>query len=187
MHTTKDIAARLGVNAQTVRRWAETYQRHMSANLTGDAFQYTDDDLLLLWSVRRWRQLGYSLSEIEQRLSAGERTTDELPVGPVADDAPPRAIMVPEGVHTAALAEIRRLEGERERLLIERDHAVEQREQDVSRLNDQIRGLEREIGELRGKLESLPPLRFWLAVMGVAIVVTVVIMMAAWIVGQGGG
>lgn len=179
MHTTKDIAARLGVNAQTIRRWADLYRQHLTGELTGDSFAFSDDDLLLLWSVRRWRQLGYSLGDIADRLAAGQRTGDALP--PVATDPgePPRAILVPEGVHTAALAEIKRLEGERERLLIERDNALADRET----LNQQIRGLEREIGELRGKLAIVEherrPLAFWLVTLALAVSITALVILGA--------
>lgn len=185
MHTTKDIASRLGVNAQTVRRWSELYADHLTGERSGDAWQFSDDDLLLLWSVRRWRQLGYSLDDIAQRVRQGERTTDAIPAGESADDNPPRALMVTEGVHTAALAEVRRLEGERERLLIERDHAIQGREL----LNDQIRGLERELGVLRGKLDILEserrPLAFWLVTLALAVTITGLIILGALLVGRG--
>lgn len=194
MHTTKDIAVRLDINPQTVRRWARQYADYMSdGSQHADALQFSDDDLLVLWSVRRWRQLGYSLGDIADRLGQGERVSEPPPEAP-ASDAPPRAVMVPEGVHTAALAEVRRLEADRERLIIERDRAVEQRESDRQTLSDQIRGLEREIGELRGKLAVLEtdrqPASWWLnrAVVAVlaAVVLTVIIAgVVLWLSGPG--
>lgn len=157
MHTTTDISTRLGVNAATIRRWADQYEQYMSAEShTGDARQYSDDDLLLLWSIRRWRQLGYALPEIGERLAKGERTTDEIP--PLESVEPPKAVMVSESVHTAALAEIRRLDGERARLLIERDAATVKNET----LNERIAGLEREIGELQGTLKERPAVEHWI-------------------------
>ena len=183
MHTTKDLSERLGVNAQTVRRWAAQYSTHLNGERTGDSFSFSDDDLLLLWSVRRWRQLGYSLEDIGDRLAAGERTSEPPPSAQTTDE-PPRALMIPEAQFTAALAEIKRLETDRERLLIERDQAVGKldderaawladRHQVVSDLNTRINGLEREIGELRGKLTVVEserrPVTFWLIVLALAI------------------
>jgi DNA-binding transcriptional MerR regulator len=184
MHTTKDIAKRLGVNAQTVRRWSSQYDDHLTGERTGDSFTYTDDDFLLLWSVRRWRQLGYSLEDIRERLAQGERISEPPPEAPTSDE-PPRALMIPESQFTAALAEIKRLEADRERLVIERDNALakldsertawlDDRNQVVSDLNGRINGLEREIGELRGKLAVVEserrPVMFWLIVLAVAII-----------------
>lgn len=184
MHTTRDIAQRLDINAQTVRRWSEQFSDHLSGERSGDAWQFTDDDLLLLWSVRRWRQLGYSHADIAQRIGQGERVSEPLPDAPASDE-PARALLIPEAQFTAALAEIKRLEGERERLLIERDRAAAGRDD----LTQQIRGLERELGELRGKLAILEderrPLAFWLITLALAVAVTGLIILGAVALGRG--
>jgi DNA-binding transcriptional MerR regulator len=179
MHSTTELSTRLGVNAATIRRWSDEYQQHMSADShTGDARQYTDDDLLVLWSVRRWRQLGYSLDDIRSRLADGQRASEPLPSAPTSDEVP-RALMIPESVHTVALAEIKRLEADRDRLQIERDLAIEKRDEAASTLNGRINALEREIGELRGKLGVIEserrPASWWLRWLAIAVVAAVLV------------
>lgn len=179
MHTTKDIADRLEVNAQTIRRWSQQFADHLSDGARNkDALQFTDDDLLTLWSIRRWRQLGYSLDEIGSRLTSGQRVSEDLPDAADQDGPDRRAIMIPEAQFTGALAEIRRLEGERERLLIERDRAIDQRETDRQVMTDRITALEREIGALQGKLTVIEadrqPASYWLTRIAVAVLFTVI-------------
>lgn len=170
MQTTKEVSQRLGVNVQTIRRWSDEYRDYMSESAhNGDKRTYTDDDLLLLWSIRRWRQLGLSLPEISERLTKGERTNDGLP--PLATDEPPKAVMVSETVHTAALAEIHRLEADRDRLLAERDSALV----DKQVFSERITALEREIGRLQGTLAERQSTRFWLIALAAAVAITVIV------------
>lgn len=180
MHTTRQLAQRLEVNPQTIRRWSDTYQQHMSADSQrADSRQYSDDDLLLLWSVSRWRALGYSIDEIGQRLAQGERTSEPPPQAVDTDNQPQRAVTVTESVHTAALAEIRRLEADRDRLTVE----AEANRQAITELNDRIAELRYQVGVLEGDLRNRPGLRFWLLVVAVAVVLTAI--GAALLVGQG--
>lgn len=174
MHTTKDIAQRLDINPQTVRRWSDIYHAHISFSaFTADQRQYTDDDLLVLWSVRRWRQLGLSLDDIGDRLASGQRASEAPPEPPAGDRR--RVEMVPAAVHSAALAELRQLEHERDRLLAERDSA----RVEAGKFADRIVELERAIGEARGRLQIVEaerqPAAYWLRWLAVAVVLALVL------------
>lgn len=187
MHTTRQVADRLGMNPQTIRRWSDQYQAHMSAeSRRADQRQYTDDDLVLLWSVKRWREFGYSLEEIEQRIEAGERTSEPPPDPPADSDQHRQPVTVPEAQHTAALAEIRRLNADVERLLIERDEAASKLDRErgdwsterahvVANYNSRINDLERQIGRLEGQLSDRRPAEYWLRWLAVAVVAAVVL------------
>lgn len=187
MHTTKAIADRLEVNAQTIRRWCSQYADYLSDNTRNkDALQFTDDDLVVLWSIRRWRQLGYSLDDIGDRLAAGQRVSEDMPQ--TADDSSSehRAIMIPEAQFTAALAEIRRLEGERERLVIERDKALALRESERDNLTGRIEALTSELAELRGRLAVIEtdrrPASYWLTRLVLAVLAAVVLVVIVAVV-----
>lgn len=168
MHTTKDIAQRLEINPQTVRRWADMYHAHISSSaFTADQRLFTDDDLLALWSVRRWRQLGLSLDEIGDRLASGQRASEPPPEPPDGDRR--RVEVVPAAVHSAVLAELRQLEHERDRLLSERDTA----RIEAGKFADRIVELERAIGEARGRLQIVEserqPAAYWLKLLALAV------------------
>lgn len=83
-----------------------------------------------------------------------------------------------------SLDDIARRIGQGERLLMERNSAIESRDS----LNEQIRGLERETGELWGKLAILEserrPLAFWLITLALAVAVTGLIILGAVALGR---
>lgn len=187
MQTTREIAERLGVNPQTIRRWSDQYETEMSSeSRRADQRMYTEDDLLLLWSVKRWRELGYSLDNITQRIEAGERTTEPPPEEAITSEKHLKPVLVPEAQHATALAEIRQLSAQIQRLQTDRDDAISKLDKErtewnkerahvVANYNSQINDLQRQIGRLEGQLGDRRPADYWLRRLAVAVVAAVLL------------
>ena len=66
MYSSKYVAARLGMNNDTLRKWAIRYQLAPSARSTTGRYSYTDSDIVRLQMVLQLRQLGCALPDLAQ-------------------------------------------------------------------------------------------------------------------------
>lgn len=200
---TGEIARRLDVHQNTVRNWADLYGDFLTPNATAARRRFTADDLRVLSTVSELRTQGLSFEQIREALAAGKRIED-VPGLPTPEEVEARRSvgLVPVSERDRALDEVKRrleeiemLKGQVSRLIAERDALLDKYSDEIRRLgsdhtgqvqalNARISALEREAGELRGKLESRPGVRFWLLVLAGVVAVAVVVVVIVLVVGR---
>lgn len=86
--TPKVAATMLGVSPSTLRRWAPLFAAHLSpeAGASGQARQYTEDDVALLAEVKRLLDLRVPIEKVQAHL-AGVVASDDVPTGAQMPDA----------------------------------------------------------------------------------------------------
>lgn len=160
MYTTGDLAARFNVSRDTIRNYARDFGEFLSQEATGiepnARRRYSDADALILATVANLRANGLNVEQVTEALRGG-RLVDKLPEAPTPAETEAREsialVAMPE--HARVLDRVQQLEGELDSLRSERDRAIERWQTDTTELNARINGLERELGEARGKLGAL--------------------------------
>lgn len=165
-----EIASALGVTPDTIKNWAKhpTLEQFFSAGAKGEDgnFQrtFTEADVLVLSTIHYLRTNGTSdWEQIARRLEGGERH-QEFPQNAIAAD--PRTVPIQQAEQSAramatlaerdaAMQRVRELETEVDRLRAERETDRSRYEAEAGKLHDQIARLNREIGRLEGRIESL--------------------------------
>ena len=176
-YKTGDVARRVGIHPNTARTWADTFSTHFSDSARGSRRKFTEKDVRVLATIAHLRDRGFELDDIQDLLKNPENFVD-LPPEPDEAEAARRAVaLVPQAQVERALDRIVQLENERDKLLAERDSALNNNVE----LNTRINTLEREIGVLEGQLQVLKverrPASYWLTVIA-AVAIAVVIVAA---------
>lgn len=175
MLKTGDIARRINVHENTVRNWTDEYRAYMSPGALGAKRKFSEADLRILATVADMREKGITPADIAAALGEGKRIAELPPEpSPAEEQARQEVRLVPLANVERALNEVVRLETELAKITQERDIAIERRDRDVTTYNERINALEREIGEMRGKLAERQPTRFWLMVLAAAVAVAVI-------------
>lgn len=161
-----DMARRLDIHPNTVRRWAIEYNSHFSPGATGKRRYFTDEDLRVLATITAYRDQGISPAEVERMLAAGQRVENIPPPVTEEEEAARRDVrLVPVAQYERALDRIQALENELDRLTAERDNAT----LDQQAVTARIEALQREIGILQGQVSERQPAAYWLRLLAVAI------------------
>lgn len=163
-----DIARRLDIHPNTVRRWADEYSAHFSASAAGNRRRFTEDDLRVLATIASYRDQGISPAEVGRMLAAGQRV-DKIPAPVTAEEEAARrdVRLVPVAQYERALDRIQALENEIDRITTERDRAT----LDQQTANQRIEALQREIGTLQGQVSERQPAAYWLRLLAVAVLI----------------
>lgn len=182
-----EVAKRLKVHANTIRNWADEYAAHMSPDALGQApggkRRFTEDDLRILATVAELRGQGIGADKIRDALADGRRA-DIIPPLPTPEEESARQsiALIPLPEYTRILDLLKSREEELARVISERDSALS----DKDTLNSKIADLQREIGQLQGRLESVQqviqerqPAEFWLRVIIPLVIGVVIIALVA--------
>lgn len=151
-----EAAKRLKVHANTIRNWADEYSAYMSPEALGQSpggkRRFTEDDLRILATVAELRGQGIGAEKIREALGNGRRT-DVIPPLPTPEEEQARQsiALIPLPEYTRILDLLKSREDELARVISERDAALA----DKDTLNTRIADLQREIGQLQGRLESV--------------------------------
>jgi DNA-binding transcriptional MerR regulator len=165
----------LKVGASTIRYWAGEYGSFLSDGATGRAHgarrEFNDDDALVFATISQLRNEGKTPTEIADALHDGHRV-DALPSAPTPEEREAResVALVAKPEYERALDRVRGLTEELEKARDERDRAIERWQTDtqsliithqgeVSKLNERIAELERQLGEAKGALAERLPMR----------------------------
>lgn len=186
---TGELAKRLDIHENTVRAWADEFREFMSPGAVAPKRKFTSEDGDILATVAAMRAEYAPFEGIHRALGNGRRET--LPPLPTPEEESARQSMqlvaMPE--YTRVLDLLRSKEIELDRVLNERDAAL--RDKDAA--NAQIADLRQDIGELRGRLESLEserlPVRQTLQIAAVFIIGLLVFLALAvvFLSSRGGG
>lgn len=176
---TSDLAKRLKVHPNTVRNYADEYARFLSAGAISVKRAFTQDDALIIATIAHLRNQGIKTELVKQQLEAGYRV-DTLPTAATPEEETAREsialVALPE--YSRVLDLLKERENELARVVAERDKA----QTDSAGLNNRIADLQLEIGTMRGRLELLekerPPAAYWLRLLAIAVLVTVVLTIA---------
>lgn len=161
-----DMARRLDIHPNTVRRWAIEYKSHFSPGAIGKRRIFTDDDLRVLATIAAYRDQGISPAEVERMLAAGQRVENIPPPVTEAEEAARRNVrLVPVAQYERALDRIQQLENELDRLTAERDSAA----LDQQAITARIETLQRELGTLQGQVAERQPAAYWLKLLALAV------------------
>ena len=149
MLTTSGVARQLGVTPSTVRNYTKAFSDFLSPGATPaeGQRQFTDKDLRVLAAAKSFLDLGQKYSQAADNLALIDLDTLEEPGPPVET---PSTALVPRML----LVEVdRRHSQELRRAIAERDRALQD-----------MRELERQVGELTGQLQARRPPRWcaWL-------------------------
>lgn len=185
---TGELAKRLAIHENTVRAWADEFGEFMTPGAIAPKRKFSTEDGDVLATVAAMRAEYAPFEAIHKALAAGRRET--LPPLPTPEEEVARQSMqlvaMPE--YTRVLDLLRSKELELDRVLTERDAAL--RDKDTA--NAQIADLRQEIGELRGRLESIErerlPVGTMLRVAAVFIIglLVLVLIVVALLAGRGG-
>jgi len=147
MATTSDVARQLGVTPATIRNYAQKFAIHLSPEAApepGHVRQFSEGDVALLSQAKTLLRNGLTYAQANERLAVLDVAS--MPPPP---EAPGTALVPAESIRLIVQPYVE----ERDRVLAERDQALAR-----------IAELEREAGELRGRLEARrrPPWLAWL-------------------------
>lgn len=68
----RHLTAILNVSGSTIRRWSDTFSRHLSATATAAPRRYTDEDVAVLRRIKALSDSGMRISEIDALLDQAE-------------------------------------------------------------------------------------------------------------------
>jgi DNA-binding transcriptional MerR regulator len=180
MYKAGDLATRLKVHPNTLRNWGDesVYAPYLSNEAKGRApgakRRFTERDALVLATIAFHRDIGLKSDQIAQLLADG-KLLEALPTLPA--DMPPaereardsiQLVTMPEYIRVMDL--LRSKEDELGRVIGERDTAVRDKDAAQGRISD----LQREIGQLQGRLEALEqerqPASYWVRILLIAVI-----------------
>lgn len=176
-----EVAKRLEVTTDVIRYAANTYSEHVTdsagGHIKGAKRQFTEHDCQVLATILKLREQGLAPDQISQAL----KTTDLEPCPEMPDPAATAAresiALVAQPEYERALDRIVQLQTDLEQAKEEREQALETWQTDVTKLNDRIADLERELGHAQGELDILRadrrPSDYWLTRLAVAVLLTV--------------
>ena len=182
-----DLAKRFDVSPPTIRSWGQIYESYLSQDATGRApnapRKYTPEDVILLATVADGRANGLSHDDIKLMLDRGRRvdTVPELPTEEEEEARKAIALVPVESVRETELeTELTATKALAERLQGELARSIERWQDDTSKLQDEIKDLQRKLGTAEGELSQYKQRekqqnRLWIALVAVAVAAAVVL------------
>lgn len=164
-YTVKHVAALHNISEETVRLWAQEFQRHLSPDANpGNRRQrfFSDSDMTILDLVAQMKEAGKTFADIHLALEAGERGAgpeaepDELQALIVTQDEQ-RLLQLNDELRQRVLSLQRQIERllEMEKENIRLSTRLEGMEERATRAEDQVQTLLEERGKLREELGEL--------------------------------
>jgi DNA-binding transcriptional MerR regulator len=181
-HKTGDLARRFDLHTNTIRSWADTYERFLSPGSRAAKRKFSTEDALVLATVAQLRKDGIPTPQIIEALAAGKRADHLPPLSTPEEEAARQSIaLVPFTDLELAQERVTTLETQLARIIAERDAARLAHNTDVGALNEQISSLQHELGVAQGQLRERRSSGFWLAVVAGVAVLSVVLVVAVFI------
>lgn len=184
---TKEVADRLGLDTSTVRVWSgRDYLEFMSESAQGGGRRryFTERDIQILAYVVQARDQGTLHEEIQQQLAAirtdNWRGLPDVPPRPGHDNDIPMVTAEAASVAISKQAEklnlqIVTLEGQISIL----EEALEEERGERKQLQGQLTETKEQLGELRGQLRAVEaerkPADYWLKIVAIAVLVTILV------------
>ena len=147
MTTTTDVAKLLEVTAPTIRSYTRKFGQHLSPEATppaGHQRRFTADDVAVLRAAKSLLAEGLTYSQADERLGAVD--LEEFRPVPTVDGTEATA-MVPA---SSVMLIVQPYVDQADQLRTERDQALAKVEE-----------LQRQVGELSGRLQARRPPRWW--------------------------
>lgn len=186
-----EVGKRLNVSVDVVRYAANTYSAFLSdsagGKLKGITRSFTDRDCQVVATIIRGRELGLSPEQIEATLKA--ETFEDCPEAPRMAEIEARAeiALIAKPEYERALDQVKIIQNQLQLARQERDSAMQTWQADTTKLNDRIAALERELGIAQGTLKERLPMRVFLGILGIAVVLAVVVTAALLLLAGRGG
>ena len=155
---TGELEKLFGVSGTTIRNWVNEFEAFLSPSDTRIR-QYTEADILVLATVAKFSQAGFTYPQIRERIQAGERVDHPGESNFGVDTRMIPAAAVEQIIDSTELKiELETIKNERDRLLMlteKQTEKLESQDQRIEALQNKISELERALGKAEGRLEEL--------------------------------